>query len=66
MDREVPSVSQSGIMPRSRSVLLYVHRESTRIIKDKEPRTDTSTFTQLLSSEDSTVTSVLLYVHRDH
>ena len=32
---------------------------------DKEPRTATSTLTQPLSSE-VTLSSVLLYVHRDH
>ena len=45
------------------SVLLYVHR-NRRLIRDGEPRTSTSTFTQLLSSVEST-SSVLLYVHRD-
>ena len=43
-------------------MLLYVHRDhKLRTIRDGEPRTATSTFTQLLNSESS----VLLYVHRD-
>ena len=33
---------------------------------DGNPRTATSTFTQLLSSVMSNSSSVLLYVHRDH
>ena len=39
-----------------------------RAVRDGEPRTVTSTFTQLLSSETilSSSGSVLLYVHRDH
>ena len=35
-----------------------------RTIRDGEPKTSTSTFTQLLSSVASC--SMLLYVHRDH
>ena len=34
-------------------------------IRDGEPRTATSTFSQLLSSECLSSSSVLLYVHRD-
>ena len=37
--------------------------ESIRTVRDGEPRTATSTFTQLLSSGSN---SLLLYVHRDH
>ena len=40
----------------------FTSTETVRTIRDREPRTSTSTFTQLLSS----VTSVLLYIHRDH
>ena len=40
----------------------YVHGNHQAYYRDREPRTATSTFTQLLSS----VTSVLLYVHRDY
>ena len=38
-----------------------------RTVRDGEPGTPTSTFTQLLRSDDQTVqfSSVLLYVHRD-
>ena len=36
-----------------------------KTIRDGETRTTTSTFTQLLSSEEG-FSSVLLYVHRDH
>ena len=36
-----------------------------RIIRDGEPRTATSSFTQLLCS-NSMLSSMLLYVHRDH
>ena len=39
--------------------------ETIRTIRDGEPWTATATFTQLLSSEDTT-SSTLLYVHRDH
>ena len=35
----------------SSSVLLYVHRDSKGTIRDGDPRTATSTFTQLLSSD---------------
>ena len=49
----------------SSSVLLW-SREITRNITDEEPRTATSTFTQLLSSECVCSSSVLLDVHRDH
>ena len=44
-------------------VLLYVHR-NRRLIRDGEPRTATSTFTQLLSSE-LVFAEVLLYVHKN-
>ena len=39
----------------------FTSAETSRTIKDGEPRTATSTFTQLLSSN-----SMLLYVHRNH
>ena len=46
-------------------VFLYVHR-NRRFIKDvREPRTSTSTFTQLLSSDRCVVFEVLLYVNRN-
>ena len=44
----------------------FTSTETTRIIRDGEPRTATSTFTQLLSSESSWFVQTLLYVHRDH
>ena len=37
-----------------------------RTVRDGEPRTATSTFTQLLSSEPTHSSPMLLYVHRDH
>ena len=37
-----------------------------RTVRNVEPRTATSTFTQLLSTELDGSSSVLLYVHRDH
>ena len=38
-----------------------------KLIRDGEPRTATSTFSQLLSSDTACqFSSVLLYVHRDH
>ena len=40
----------------------FTSAETIRTVRDGEPRTSTSTFTLLLSS----VTSMLLYVHRDH
>ena len=40
----------------------FTSTETIRTIRDGEPRTATSTFTHLLNS----VTSVLLYVNRDH
>jgi len=40
-------------------MVIYVHRNR----KDGEPRTATSTFTQLLAQ---TTCSILLYVHRDY
>ena len=43
-------------------MLLHVHR-NRRFIRDREPRTSTSTFTQLLSS--GVVIEVLLYVYRN-
>ena len=43
----------------------FTSTETIRTIKDGMPRTVTSTFTQLLSSEASS-RSVLLYVHIDH
>ena len=45
------------------SSVLFTSTETIRIIRDGEPRTATSTFTQLLSSER---VSALLYVYRDH
>ena len=42
------------------SVLLYVHR-NRRLIRDGEPRTSTSTFTQLLSSGNTTPNSKLWF-----
>ena len=39
--------------------------DTIRPIRDEEPRTATSTFTQVLSSECLSSSSVLLYVHRD-
>ena len=46
--------------------MLLWSREITRNITGEEPRTATSTFTQLLSSECVCSSSVLLDVHRDH
>ena len=46
-------------------VLLYVHR-NRRFIRAGEPRTSTSTFTQLLSSMGYAIRSMWLCVHRDH
>ena len=41
--------------------------ETTRLIRDGEPKTATSTSTQLLSSDTTTgIVSVLLYAHRNH
>ena len=40
--------------------------ETIRTVKDGEPRTSTSIFTQLLSSVTDCSSSVLLYVLRDH
>ena len=40
--------------------------ETIRVIRDGEPRTATSTFTQLPSSDVYCSSSMLLYVHRDH
>ena len=51
------------LMSKLVKVLLYVHR-NRRLIGDGEPRTPTSTFTQLLSSV-SVLVEVLLYVHRN-
>ena len=47
--------------------MLYVHR-NRRLIRDREPRTAASTFTQLLSSDDYTIVIVnmVLNVHRNH
>ena len=56
---------QKAESSNSSSVLLW-SREITRNITDEEPRTTTSTFTQLLSSECVCSSSVLLDVHRDH
>ena len=42
----------------------FASTETIRTIREGEPRTATSTFTQLLSSDGSC--SMLLYVHRDH
>jgi len=56
------SVSQFRHYPPS-SMLLYGHTETIRTIRDRKPRTATSTFTQLLLLVQ--FSSVLLYVHRD-
>ena len=55
----------SGVSEFKFSVV-YAHTETTRTIRDGEPRMATSTFTQLLSSECLSSSLVLLYVHRDH
>ena len=46
----------------------FTSTETIRTISDGEPRTATSTFTQLLSSARALhgPSSMLLYVHRDH
>ena len=43
----------------------FTATETIRTVRDGEPRTATSTFTQLLSSEGLSSSSMLLYVHRD-
>ena len=40
--------------------------KAVRSIKDRKPRTATSTFTQLLSSDSVPVQFTVAYVHRDH
>ena len=53
----------SAVLTSSFSFQCYfTSTETIRLIRDGDPRTATSTFTQLLSSE----VSVLLYVHRNH
>ena len=42
----------------------FTSTETIRTVRDGEPRTATSTFTLLLSSVN--ISSMLLYVHRDH
>ena len=44
----------------------FTSTETIRTIRDGEPRTATTTLTQLLSSMSRGSSSVLLYVHRDH
>ena len=53
---------------RSTSSSIHLRPRETLDYYDREPRTATSTLTQLLSSESSSklVRSVLLYVHRGH
>ena len=41
----------------------FTSTETIRLIRDGEPRTTTSTFTQLLSSLSESFVEVLLYVH---
>ena len=48
--------------PQISTECCFTSTGTMRLLRAGEPRTGTSTFTQLLSS----VTSVLLYVHRDH
>ena len=43
----------------------HVALRPQRTIRDGEPRTSTSTFTQLLNYDSESSSSVLLYVHRD-
>ena len=43
----------------------FTSTETIRTIRDGEPRTATSTFTQLLNSLAGNSSSVLLYIHRD-
>ena len=46
-------------------MLHYVHAETVRTVRNGKPRTATSTFTQLLSSEVFGIfVSFLLFVHR--
>ena len=52
------------IWPLDPGCLRSVATENMRLLRDGEPRTATSTFTQLLRSALSR--SVSLYVHRDH
>ena len=60
------------LLPVSGTQQLLLHRscltsaETIRTIRDGEPRTATSTLTQLLTSVGYTVRSVLLYFHSDH
>ena len=54
-------VKQNG--PTRRVECWYTSTETVGTITDGEPRTDTSTFTQPLSSD--TCCSMLLYAHRD-
>ena len=44
----------------------FTSTEIVRTIRDGEHRTATSTSTQLLTSEQGSSSSVLLYDHRDH
>ena len=44
----------------------FTSTDTTRTIRDREPRTSTSIFTQFLSSERRCSSLMLLYVHRDH
>ena len=48
-------------------MLLYVHRNRKAYCgRGGEPRTATSTFTQLLSSAQEGFVSVLFYIHKNH
>ena len=60
-----------GLLPQSHIRFSFLccctSTETIRLIRDGEPRTATSTFTQLLSSDTTTeIVSVLLYIHRNH
>ena len=61
-----PRLSHSSCaLNNSSSQCCFTSTETVRTIRDGEPRTATSTFTQLLSSV-SVFVSALLYVHRNH
>ena len=44
----------------------FTSTETTWTIRDGDPRTASSTFMQLLNSVTGRLSSMLLYVHRDH
>ena len=44
----------------------FTSTETVRTVRDGEPRTSTSTFTQLLTSMGYDILSMLLCVHRDY